>query len=156
LSKNLFEVVNITVSPFCTQPSQRTSFFLNGSALFFSTNIIVQNPGYACSNGKIYPPNAQAYPHYIQTKFCYLEFLSLTNHFCFFLELKKEEKGPIALLAGIFLLDGEDAHAANPYFHTVGYSHSVVQGLTSNFIDNFHRIIQHVFKSVSLQLNAPD
>jgi len=34
--------------------------------------------------------------------------------------------------------------------------HSQVQASASNFIDNFHGVLLHVFKSGSLELNAPD
>jgi len=45
LVKKSIKVVNISVSPICTKPSQRTSFFLNACVFIFSTKISVQNPG---------------------------------------------------------------------------------------------------------------
>ena len=152
--KKSFEVGNISVSPFWTKLSRCTSFFLNAPVLFLSAKIIVQNP---CRDllSLFKWRNISAWYDslliHISSKINSAngEFLFIKISFVLvFLRWAQQGAKELILLTAILVPYG-DAHAANPYFHTMFWSLELAP--TSNFINSFGHVIYcstFFFKSV--------
>ena len=139
LVKKLFKVENISVSPFCTKLSQCTSFFLNASVLFLSTKIFVQNPGIKLVHIAKYIRQTCKLTHITSKRNpANWEFLSLKNCFVSSFSSRKRRKNSLSRQVSYFCMEKMFMMRIHTFTQCF---RSGVQGSTSNFIDNFHRLI---------------
>jgi len=120
LVKKSFKVKNISVSPAQSYRKEPASLWMPLSC-FSVPKYLCKTPAevyQACSNGKIYPPNTQAYSSTFHPKENPLMGSSFLKKTVLFLPWAQQDAEELSLLIAILHLYRKDVHAAKSYFHS--------------------------------------